>query len=319
MVITGLMLFSTACEDEALSPYVEPLSGVHAYAKLTESSPGSFLIGDLTNPIEMNIQWVSVDRELEVNQIEIYVLFNENYVDEDGNPLVAAHGGSQGLLFKTIDASGLANRENTLLTISQQDVFNLYQDATFDYDDDGTAVSVFDNDFKPSRSTTNPFIDGDNFELRWELTTADGLLFDSWSPSICTEFNTYQAADGTPNDGGFNCTVGWILECGQVINEPAQDYTIALNDSYGDGWNGAAISVIVDGVATQYTLPDGLASTEVVTVPTGTTDLSFDFISGEFDSEVTYTITSGKGNVIAAAGPSPAVGPITLNLCSENL
>lgn len=307
MVLAGLLVFNTACEDEALNPYVEPLPGVHAFGQFAADSPTNFIIEETGTELDINLQWISVDGALEVEKIDVFVLFNENYVDEDGNPLVAAHGGTEGIFYTTIEGGEIpANRENTTISVSQNDVFSLYDGSEYDYDDDGVAENVFDNEFKPSRSGDAPFISGDNFGIRWILYTTDGLVFDSWSPSVCTELP------------GANCEVTWILECGQVIREPAQEYTISLNDSYGDGWNGAAISVNIDGTATEYTLEDGSAITHVVTVPPGTTDLSFDFISGDYDSEVTFTIVTEKGNTIAAGGPSPPVGTITLDLCEEN-
>ena len=207
VLIFGLIAGNTSCQNEELSPYIEPQSGVHAYAKLAEDSPESFAAGDLTTPLDINIQWVSIDQQLDVESIDLYVLFNEDYTDEDGNPLVAEHGGEEGVFFQTIDASQLSNRENTTFTITQQDILGLYEGATFDYDEDDTAEPVFSNSFKPSRTAGQPFIGDDTFVIRWELTTTDGLLFDSWSPSVCTEFETYTGE--LPNDGGFNCEISW--------------------------------------------------------------------------------------------------------------
>ncbi|WKN29672.1 hypothetical protein PZB74_11915 [Porifericola rhodea] len=307
MVLAGLLMLSTACEDEDLNPYIEPLSGVHAYGQFAEDSPTNFIKGESSEDLNINLQWISIDGELEVDKIDVFVLFNENYVDIDRNPLVAAHGGEEGKFYMSIEGSEIpANRENTTISISQEDVFELYKEATFDYDDDGNAESVFSNEFKPSRTDNTPFISGDNFSIRWILYTTDGLVFDSWSPSVCTELP------------GANCEVSWILECGQIIKEPAQDYTISMADSYGDGWNGAAINVVIDDVTTSYTLDAGSSGTTVVTVPEGTTSLAFEFVSGDYDSEVTYSITTEKGNTIASGGPAPPAGKITLDLCTEN-
>jgi hypothetical protein len=306
MVFGAMLAVSTACEDEALNPYVEPLPGVHAFAQVAEGSAQNFLLAQTEDDITFDIRWVSVDSELSVEKIDLYVLFNENYVDIDENPRVARHGGDEGVFFATIEGADLpANREDISFSISQEDVAALYQGATFDYDDDGTAENVFDNAFKPTRSGNVPFIPGDNFAVRWELTTTDGLVYDSWSPSVCTELP------------GANCEVAWILECGQVISEPAQDYTIAFSDTFGDGWNGAAVTVLVDGEATNYTLEDGSSGSQVVSVPVGTSSLSFAFVSGDFDGEVSFTITTEKGNIIYSGG-APAAGPITLDLCAEN-
>lgn len=308
MIFAAVLTFSTACEDEELSPYLEPLPGVHAFGQVADGSAANFILGQTSEDITFNLQWVSIDGELDVEKIDIFVLFNENYEDVDGNPLVARHGGTEGVFFTSVEGSALpGNREDLSFSLSQEDVRQLYQGVTFDYDDDGTAVDVFDNDFKPARSGAQPFINGDVFSVRWILTTTDGLVFDSWSPSVCTELP------------GANCEVSWILECGQVINQPAQDYTIVMNDSYGDGWNGAAVEVVVDGsVLTSVSIDDGAAGTEVVTVPAGAGSLEFRYVSGDWDSEVTFTITTAKGNTIVSAGPSPGAGTLTLNLCDEN-
>lgn len=308
MVLTGMLIVSTACEDEELNPYLEPLPGVHAFGQVADGSPANFILGQTAEDITFNLQWISIDQELSVEKIDVFVLFNEDYEDEDGNPLVARHGGDEGIFFTSVEGSALpANRENFSFSLSQEDVRTLYEGTTFDYDEDGTAVDVFNNDFKPSRSSAQPFINGDNFSIRWILTTTDGLVYDSWSPSVCTELP------------GANCEVNWILECGQVINEPAQDYTFVMNDSFGDGWNGAAVDVIADGnVIASVTIDDGASATEVVSVPEGTSSLEFAYVSGDWDSEVTFTITTEKGNTIVNAGPSPGAGTLTLNLCEEN-
>lgn len=308
MVLAGMLTVSTACEDEELNPYLEPLPGVHAFGQVADGSPANFILGQTAEDITFNLQWISIDQELSVEKIDVFVLFNEDYEDEDGNPLVARHGGDEGVFLTSVEGSALpANRENFSFSLSQEDVRTLYEGITFDYDEDGTAVDVFDNDFKPARSSAQPFINGDNFSVRWVLTTTDGLVYDSWSPSVCTELP------------GANCEVSWILECGQVINEPAQDYTIAMADSFGDGWNGAAVEVIADGnVIASVTIDDGASATEVVSVPEGTSSLEFAYVSGDWDSEVTFTITTEKGNTIVNAGPSPGAGTLTLNLCDEN-
>src|SRR5690606_10451297 len=33
------------------------------------------------------------------------------------------------------------------------------------------------------------------------------------------------------------------------------DYTLDLQDSYGDGWNGNTITILINGVPTNYTVP----------------------------------------------------------------
>lgn len=303
LVILSMFIFS--CEDEELKEINFPVwdSGVNGFGQFQSTSALNFLKGDLSVDLNMDFQWVSADGQASVSKIEFYVNFTESYINKDGDPASVDHGA---VLVSTVD-SPPGNRENVSLSLSQADVAPLYSEIAFDYDEDGTATPLFNNPDKPTRNaTTSPFIEGDSFIFSWILYTADGRVFDSWSPSVCTELP------------GSNCQLSWITECGQIINQPAQDYTLVLNDSYGDGWNDAALSVIIDGVATDYTIVDGSAETFVVTVPAGTTSLQFEFISGDWDSEVTFSITTEKGNVIAAGGPSPPVGILTLDLCLEN-
>jgi hypothetical protein len=144
-----------------------------------------------------------VDDRLTVNRIELYVLFNENYRDEDNNPLVARHGGEEGILFMTIEGSELpANREDVSFTIDQATIYDLYKDASFDYDDNENTpeTPVFSNPAKPDRDVPSaPFVEVDDFQIRWILYTDNDLVFDFWSPSVCTELP------------GANCEVNWTL------------------------------------------------------------------------------------------------------------
>lgn len=93
------------------------------------------------------------------------------------------------------------------------------------------------------------------------------------------------------------------------------NWTLKMEDSYGDGWNGAAITAVIDGVSTDHTLADGLSGTKIVNVPAGSKTLKFLFKSGDWDSEVTFEILAPNGNVAGKGGPTPKVGEIVLNAC----
>ncbi|MFD2566324.1 hypothetical protein [Pseudotenacibaculum haliotis] len=99
---------------------------------------------------------------------------------------------------------------------------------------------------------------------------------------------------------------------------PAGNYVIDMQDSYGDGWNGASITVTIDGVATDYTVSaaQGSAAQHVINVPSGTDQLDFAFNSGSWDSEITYQITSPNNIVIINDGPNPTIGTVVYNPCN---
>jgi hypothetical protein len=300
--ILSFSLLLNSCKDESLISLPVWESAVHGYAQLQAGSKDNFKNGDPSVDLTYELKWKSIDKENVVTNIELYIFFSETYVDNDGNNKTAAHGESDGMLFKTI-SSPPAENEYTSFTITQEDVFQLYQNKNYDYGN-GTE-SVFNNSFTTRNTSDKKFIPGDSFYVNWVLTTEDGRVFDSWSPSVCTEFPE------------ANCKKSWSVVCAETIENPSGDYVISMQDSYGDGWNGAAVDVNIDGVVTNVTIDSGASGTQTISVPNGSSSITFDFVSGDWDSEVTFQIRSPKNNIIADAGPSPAAGPIKLDLCKE--
>ena len=298
-----------SCKDDSLEGIPDWESAVHGLGSFSATTDDvNFIKGDPSVELDMELLWNSIDNKNEVVKMELFVLFNEAYTDQDGNPKTAKHGGDEGKLFLTLEGAQVpGNKELTSFSVSQDDVYALYSSAAWDYDDDGTDSPVWGvGSIRADRNTTDyKFVDGDSFSVRWQFTTDDGRVFDKWGISVCTEFP------------GANCSVAWAAVCNQTIANPVGNWTINMVDSYGDGWNDAAIRVVVNGVGTNYTLANGAAGTTVVAVAPGTTSLTFEFVSGDWDSEVSFTIVSPKGNVVAKGGPSPGVGTLTLDLCKE--
>lgn len=203
----ALLLPFSSCKDEEAYPVPDFETAVHGYGKLTDNSASNFQLGDKSKVIEMAFQWVSIDSKNTVNRIEFFVNYTESYTDLEGNPRSANHGTK---LVKVIEGSAVpANRTNTTISFNQDDLYNLYKDASFDYGDGNGVVQVFGA--QSGRSQENPFSSVDNFRVTWALTTADGRYFDSWSDSICGEFETYHGS--SPNNGGFNCFYDWTVIC----------------------------------------------------------------------------------------------------------
>ncbi len=189
-----------SCKDESLQVIPDWGTAVNTFATLKTGASSSFISGNATVPVDVNFRWISIDGLNTVTKIEFFLLFNEGYVDAEGNPKTVRHGGTAGKLWKTIEGANVpANRTDVLNTITQADVYALYKDNTYNYC--GTAVSVFNNPIKPGRTPAAPFLAGDTFSLKWIVYTADGRKFDSWSPSVCTEFP------------GSNCVYSWAVVC----------------------------------------------------------------------------------------------------------
>lgn len=210
--------------------------------------------------------------------------------------------------------------------VSEIRLFQSFKDNTEDATDNskaevlvtsaaGSSLTTSDNGF-PAFSTTvqlsealslnglsdGEYFGGDQFVYRFELELTDGRVYSD-------------AVGGTVSGGSFftspfSYTV--TIKCVPVIPF-AGDYTLNLADSYGDGWDGAFITVTIDGVATDYTA-DGSGTIHVVNVPMGTTTLDFNYTSGSFEEEHSYKI-SYNGLVAAEDGPAPGTGTIFLNIC----
>jgi len=141
-----------------------------------------------------------------------------------------------------------------------------------------------------------------------------------------TDGSSYTAKDAASSLTGsyFNSPYQYnkIIKC--IPTSPvAGEYTIAMNDSYGDGWNGASLVVTIDGSSESFTVTSdqGASNTGTFTVPEGTNTLTIEYVSGDWDSEVTYTIShdngAGKVQQALAEGPSPTVGTggKTMSIC----
>lgn len=144
---------------------------------------------------------------------------------------------------------------------------------------------------------------GDVFLLRLSLNTTDGGVYTS--TNVGTKIQT-SSAFASP----FRYSAA--VACPPPA-ELAGEWTLSLQDSYGDGWNGAAIRISDDGVVTDYTIDAGASAEYTITVPEGKL-YTFTFVGGDWDEEVTYQITDNNGNVVADHGPTPTVGGIKLTV-----
>ena len=106
------------------------------------------------------------------------------------------------------------------------------------------------------------------------------------------------------------------------------EYVIAMQDVYGDGWQGSKITISIDGSKVDVLLPDywtaGLPYSNifydyevVVNVPEGTEELSFSWTSGSYPEECVFQIYSPANNLVASGGPSHPDGEIKFNSCDS--
>ena len=96
-------------------------------------------------------------------------------------------------------------------------------------------------------------------------------------------------------------------------------WTVDMQDSYGDGWNGATLDVTIDGETTSYliTAAQGSANTETFEITADNSVLSIIYRSGDWDSEVTFQVTNPNNDVIIDTGPSPVADTEFLDYCTD--
>jgi hypothetical protein len=147
-----------------------------------------------------------------------------------------------------------------------------------------------------------------------EFTAAAGDIIElSWTSGSFASEVSWTITDGEENviaSGGTTDTDGGVASCG--AEEPSGcTHTFNMADSWGDGWNGYAADILVNGevVVEGATLTDGASGTAEFTAAAGDI-IELSWTSGSFASEVSWTITDGEENVIASGDTSDTDGGI---------
>ncbi len=94
-------------------------------------------------------------------------------------------------------------------------------------------------------------------------------------------------------------------------------YTLLLADSFGDGWNEGFLNVEINGVVALTYACSGFASTEIFNVSNGD-QIDLVYTAGSFESENSYSLFDGGGNLLFSDGPNPSTGTVfsTTSNCS---
>lgn len=88
------------------------------------------------------------------------------------------------------------------------------------------------------------------------------------------------------------------------------DYSVTLNDSYGDGWNGASINILVDNVEVlgAITIANGFDATfSIPNVADGAVITSEIVSVGSYASEITWDIKNNIGTIVDSGDGSPQI------------
>ncbi|WP_157472973.1 hypothetical protein [Eudoraea adriatica] len=139
---------------------------------------------------------------------------------------------------------------------------------------------------------------GDFFQFIGTCIGKDGRF---WTASNFTGDITGQLAQRN----GF--AFGVLVDCAPITDvETGGTWLVEMQDSFGDGWNGATLVFSIDGATTAYTISadQGAEATHEPEVPSGAV-LEIFYTNGEFDSENTFQLYSPDGEFYGDYGPSP--------------
>lgn len=85
------------------------------------------------------------------------------------------------------------------------------------------------------------------------------------------------------------------------------DYILTMEDSAGDGWNGAYLTAYVDGDPISSHSANGSGSSDTISL-FGLDTLSLEYLSGSSDSENSYMLISPAGDTLFQESPAPQTG-----------
>ncbi len=183
-----------------------------------------------------------------------------------------------------------------------------------------TTYSVTTPDFLSTLAITDAeTFGGDQFTVRFELVLTDGRRFSNDDNS------------GTLTGSFFRSPFLYFVDVVCAPSMPtAGTWMVSTTDTFGDGWNGGALNITLDG-GTPFTIEnidDGTRpfaeSVQDLTfeVPDGTQTISITYSGGSFDEEVAFSVVSANGTMVIEveqADAGPPTGVELLDFCPDNL
>lgn len=282
LVLTALFVGCTS--DDKLVDKVEEGIQRGAVLRTIAFEPNAFFFDDTASEVNFTWEYQDITDGDLLSSVDVSIEFI------DGTP---ANGTT------TASEAALANIPASEFTLGEYGLPRF--DYTLTY---AEALAALGLAFDPDVVTGS-----DQFVVNTTLNLTDGRTISASNLS------------GTVSGGSFfssPLTYRVAIVCPPRAGVPGT-WTIDMQDSYGDGWNGASLSVTIDGVSTDYLVSQaqGGANTETFDVPAGAEVLSIIYNSGDWDSEVTFQITAPNGNTIVDTGPSPAAGIELIDYCSD--
>jgi len=182
-------------------------------------------------------------------------------------------------------------------TLSMTDTYgDGWNGASLELFANGTSLGSFSNTSaaapNEAQSATFSVIEGDIITSAWTSGSYDGETAYTITDSDENVFAS--VADG-------NDMTEFTVTCPAP---PSCLYSLVMNDSYADGWNGASMNVLVDGIVVLdgATFSSGASSSVNFEVSVGSIVTTLWVADGSYPSETSYLIYDATGNLV---GESP--------------
>lgn len=143
----------------------------------------------------------------------------------------------------------------------------------------------------------------------------------------CTNYNIVVSAGAWPAEVSWNVVndANTIVASGFApanvsVCLPDGCYTINMIDSFGDGWNGSAITITdpSSAVIISATFTNGFSSSQIVSFgglnccPAGTLQYNIQVTAGAFPGEISWDLVNSGGIIVASGG-----APFNQSVCLE--
>ncbi|UCE69034.1 MAG: hypothetical protein JSW57_11445 [Flavobacteriaceae bacterium] len=264
-ILAGAALLFSACSDgDTVFDDIVANENRGGVLRTVEILSDEIPIGQTDSSFGVTLEVQTKDNGSRAEFVEVYLGFRDNTVDEGGTDLDK-------------DQIRIADIDKDTWTIGEFGYPRFTYEVTLPEMLGFLGLSDTDVD------------GGDQFEVRFELVLSDGSRY------------SFDDNTGTLTGSFFRSP---FLYTPTVVCPPTPptpgDWTFVMADAYGDGWNGAALLFSIDGEVTEVfvTSSEGAGATKTVNVPEGAQVVSLKFRSGDWDSEITYTVTAATGNVI---------------------
>ncbi len=143
---------------------------------------------------------------------------------------------------------------------------------------------------------------GSTENLIFQAATGDNITLSNWQSGSYNSEISWAILDneGTELASGSYSDAGSAV--GYCVPPPTCNHTFVMNDSYGDGWNGASVDILVDGevlvegaAAVSAGVSTGSTENLLFEATEGSTITLSNWQSGSYNSEISWAILDGNG------------------------